>query len=124
MAGADGGQGLAARADDVDHPATGDVPLEGATRLLLDLGPGGFRDRGQFPVQVVHDVPFVRRLPMPSEPSATGSAGGASRKSAVGTKNSPPVTAVEKSRIRSWLPGGFPMNMFCSICSMTSGVAQ
>ncbi len=60
------------------------------------------------------------RLPIPSDPSseapssdapsaaASARAGivGSSRKSALGTKNSPPVTAVEKSRIRSWLPGG------------------
>ena len=60
----------------------------------------------------------------PSAADASARAGvvGSSRKSAVGTKNRLPVTAVEKSRMRSWLPGGFPMNMFVSICSMTSGL--
>jgi hypothetical protein len=33
------------------------------------------------------------------------------------------VIAVEKSRIRSVLPGGSPMNMFDSISSVTDGVA-
>ncbi len=42
----------------------------------------------------------------------------------VGTKNIPPVTAVEKSRIRSVLPGGLPMNMLHSICSVTAGVRE
>ena len=40
----------------------------------------------------------------------------------MGTKNRLPVTAVEKSRIRSVLPGGLPMNILVNICSMTSGV--
>jgi hypothetical protein len=39
-----------------------------------------------------------------------------------GTKNRLPVTAVEKSRIRSVVPGGLPTNMFVSISSMTSGL--
>lgn len=33
----------------------------------------------------------------------------------VGLKNKPPVAAVEKSRIRSVLPGGSPMNMLAGI---------
>ncbi len=47
--------------------------------------------------------------------------GGSLRKSAVGTKNNDPVTAVEKSRIRSVLPGGSPMNMCSSIVSVIAG---
>jgi len=56
--------------------------------------------------------------------SAAGSGGGLSRKSAVGTKNMVPVCAVEKSRMRSVLPGGSPMNMLRNICSVTSGSAE
>src|SRR5580658_3846743 len=54
---------------------------------------------------------------------APGGPGGSSRKSAHGAKNRPPVTAVEKSSIRSVLPGGLPMNMLTSISSVTDGVA-
>ncbi len=52
-----------------------------------------------------------------------GAAGSSSRKSRLGTKNSEPVTAVEKSRMRSVRPGGLPMNMCCSICSVIAGSA-
>jgi hypothetical protein len=54
--------------------------------------------------------------------AVASSLGGSSRKSAVGAKNRLPVTAVEKSRIRSYVPGGLPMNMFVSISSITSGL--
>jgi len=40
-----------------------------------------------------------------------GGADGSSRKSALGTKKRLPVTAVEKSRMRSYSPGGSPANM-------------
>jgi len=98
----------------VDHPATGEVPGERAGRLLLDLGPGGRRDRRQFPVQVVHGCGTPFRLPTPSEPGALGWAGGSLGGSAAGsrsarlsssgtdgTKNRFPVTAREKSSSRS-----------------------
>ena len=53
---------------DVDDPAPGDVALERPGRLQFDFGPGGFGDRCQFAVEVVHcGVPF--RLPIESEPS-------------------------------------------------------
>ncbi|CFS32953.1 Uncharacterised protein [Mycobacterium tuberculosis] len=42
----------------------------------------------------------------------------------VGEKNSPPVTAVEKSSTRSVLPAGSPRNMLRSICSVTVGVRE
>lgn len=45
-------------------------------------------------------------------------------KSMVGEKNSPPVTAVEKSSTRSVLPAGSPRNMLRSICSVTVGVRE
>ena len=54
VAGADTGQPEAVRARDVDDTAAGDVPPEGARRLLLDLSPRGGRDRREFAVQVVH----------------------------------------------------------------------
>ncbi len=57
-----------------------------------------------------------------SASASPGGPGGSSRKSALGEKNSVPVIAVEKSRIRSVLPGGLPMNMFTSISSVTEGV--
>src|ERR1700722_3222383 len=134
-AGAYRGCGRPGRFADVDHPAAGDVPLEGPPRLHFDFVPGFFGDRSKIAVQVVHcGIPF--KLPIANEPSADvlsiagvaageiGSGGGSSRKSTVGEKNSPPVTAVEKSRIRSVLPGGSPRNMLCSICSVTSGVRE
>jgi len=37
-------------------------------------------------------------------------------------KNSPPVTAVEKSSSRSWVPSGTPMNIRRSISSVTAGL--
>lgn len=43
------------------------------------------------------------------------------RNVADGTKNSVPVTALLTSRMRSWLPGGLPMNMLTSIRSMRAG---
>src|SRR5579859_7759689 len=59
----------------------------------------------------------------PGAPEVPGASGGSSRKSADGAKNRLPVTAVEKSRMRSVLPGGSPMNMWSSISSVTLGVA-
>ena len=57
-----------ARLADVDHPAAGDVALEGARRLLLDLGPRGIGDRCQLAIQVVHQgCPF--KLPIANDPS-------------------------------------------------------
>src|ERR1700753_4131353 len=118
---------------DVDHPAPGDMPFERPRRLQFDFGPGDVGDRRKIAVEVVHNwvVPF--RLPIESEPSSdegvvgrsvtsgAGSGGGSSRKSTVGEKNRPPVTAVEKSRMRSELPGGSPKNMLRSIRSVTCG---
>src|SRR5690606_41008471 len=110
MAGADRRGGRTARPADIDNPPAGDVPLEGAAGLQLDLGPRDVGDRGKLAVQVVHHgIPF--RLPMPSEPSwispswvwevspvsttscaaaagVCGSGGGSLRKSTVGAKNS------------------------------------
>ncbi len=54
MAGADRRGHRAAGLADVDHPPSGDVPLERPGRLQFDLRPGGFGDRGQLAVQVVH----------------------------------------------------------------------
>ena len=45
-----------------------------------------------------------------------------SSRSTEGTKNKPPVSAVEKSRMRSVLPGGSPMNMFLSMSSISPEV--
>ena len=54
MAGADGGQAGAARPVHVDDAPSGKVALEGARRLLLDLGPRGVGDRGELAMQVIH----------------------------------------------------------------------
>src|SRR6266487_422955 len=61
----------------VRDPAACHVALEGAGGFLLDAGPGGGRDGGEFAVQVVHDGMLLFRLPTPSEPSArtSGAAG-------------------------------------------------
>src|SRR5262249_18458096 len=121
---------------DVDHPAPGDMPLECPRRLQFDFGPSDVGDRCQIAVEFVHHWGFPCRLPMERGPSSDGGVagrsgtrgggkgGGSSRKSTVGEKNSPPVTAVEKSRMRSVLPGGSPRNMLRSICSVTSGVRE
>ena len=47
------------RALHVHHAPAGEVALEGAGRLLLDLGPGRIGDRGQFAVQVIHAEDFL-----------------------------------------------------------------
>ncbi|GAA2769797.1 hypothetical protein GCM10019017_08230 [Streptomyces showdoensis] len=54
--------------------------------------------------------------------AAVGGSGRSSRKSALGTWKRQPVTAVEKSRMRSVVPGGSPRNMWESISSVTAGV--
>ena len=59
MAGADRGQGGALRPFDVDHAPRGEIALEGARRLLLDLGPCRIGDRGQFTMQVIHAKDFL-----------------------------------------------------------------
>lgn len=63
---------------------------------------------GQLAMQVVHGVGFPFRLPIPSDVpvgrasiARSGAGGKSARKSAVGIANRVPVTAVEKSRIRS-----------------------
>src|SRR6185312_7290359 len=130
---ADGGGDGPTRLADIHDAASGDVTFECPGRLQFDLRPGGFSDRSQIAVEVVHrEVPFRRRIE--SEPSAEseaavivgdwGRGGGSSRKSTVGEQNIPPVTAVEKSRMRSVLPRGSPRNMLRSICSVTHGVRE
>src|SRR6202020_1782563 len=128
-------RGRPSRLADVADSAAGDVALEGARRLQFDFFPSLFGDRRQVAVEIVHcGVPF--KLPIANEPPAgtvsragatageLGSGGGSSRKSTVGEKNSPPVTAVEKSKIRSVLPGGSPRNMLRNIRSVTCGVRE
>ena len=86
-------------------PRPRDVALEGAAaRLVFDLGPGVVRDRGQFQVQVVHGVPLLASSRWPTCPSTAPAPRLswwtprrarrtiASKKSAVGRKNSPLVT--------------------------------
>src|SRR6476660_669728 len=142
VAGVHAGQQGPVRCRDVHRPAGGDVLLERPARLLLDVRPGGIVDRSELAVQVVHGLLLLFRLPMPSDPwsagaglpdvsspdvspagSGPGGSGRSSRKSADGAKNRLPVTAVEKSRMRSVLPGGLPINMLTSICSVTPGMA-
>ena len=75
MPSADGGEGDAARPVQVDDPTGGEIALQGARRLLLDLGPRRVGDRGQLAVQIVHDRGFPFSEPMPSEPSGAGEVG-------------------------------------------------
>src|SRR5262249_27176451 len=98
--------------------------------------PSPLADRCELSKQVVHRH-TSRRLPMASESSDETSsdlaafcsigtavdagAGESSRKATVGAKKRFPVTAVEKSRIRSVVPDGSPTNMFVSIRSITAG---
>src|SRR5271166_341822 len=97
----------------------------------VDVGPRRVGYRRQLAIQVVHGRVLLFRLPIPREPlagddgpgplgpagppelagpgvlgapgaaDASGRLGRLSRKSADGAKNRVPVTAVEKSRIRS-----------------------
>jgi MFS family permease len=67
---------------------------------------------------VVCAVAGVTATALAGDPSQSSRA---SRNAADGTKYRDPVTAVEKSRIRSWLPSGTPMNMLRSICSVIDG---
>src|SRR5215831_1424966 len=122
MPGADRGQGGAAWAVQIDDAASGEVTLQSARSLLLDLRPRRVGDWGKLAVEVVHDRGVPLSEPMPSEPSGTGgvgcagsvagagaavsAAGGASevtssRNVADGAKKRLPVTARLKSRIRS-----------------------
>src|SRR5215471_16109275 len=118
MASTDGGQRHAAGTVQVDHAAAGEIALEGARSLLLDLCPRRIGDWRKLAVQVVHYRGLPLSEPMPREPSDTGgmdcggSTGGAtavgcaggtpcvtsSRNVAVGMKNRLPVTARLKSR--------------------------
>lgn len=61
----------------------------------------------------------VGQLAKAGGPAGPGQSPRDSRKPRVGTKNVVPVTAVEKSRMRSWLPGGSPTNMRSSMRSIT-----
>ncbi len=79
---ADGGEVVAVRAGHVDDAAPGDVALERALGLLLDVRPRGVRDGGQAAMQVVHEV-LLPRSPMPSEPSGVAGDGSASAGSPV-----------------------------------------
>src|SRR6266542_2657259 len=65
----------------VDHPAAGDVALEGAPCLLLQVGPCDGGDRREFAVQVVHRAVLPFSSPIPRESSGrlwTSGAGSAS----------------------------------------------
>src|ERR1700683_4093884 len=128
--GADRAESLARRAVHVHDPASGQEAPRRAGCLVLDLRPRPVRDRSKLAMQVVHICAFPRRLPMLSEPLApapawavlapeavpsttvpsaasSSEAGGPARSARPsstacdGTKNSDPVTAVLKSRIRS-----------------------
>src|SRR5262249_40838615 len=131
MAGPDGGLLDAARSFHVDDAPAGEIALEGARRLFLDLGPRGVRYRRKLAMQVIHQAGSPLRDPIPSEPSrfgagcgagpgvsedcagpdsslagGSGSAGGASsptfsRNVAEGTKKRLPVLAMLKSSRRS-----------------------
>src|SRR6185437_13683146 len=127
----------AMRPGEVDEAAGGERRREPVARLLVEHLPARVADRGELAEQMVHRGTSLR-LPIAREPSPAGAAGstaagcaagagaasglgGSSRNSTVGTKKRQPVTAVEKSRMRSVVPGGFPTNMLVSIRSITSG---
>src|SRR6266511_2555249 len=79
----------------VDHPAAGDVALEGAPCLLLQVGPCDGGDRREFAVQVVHRAVLPFSSPIPRESSG---------------------------RLWSWLASSSPRNIRSSIRSVTVGV--
>ena len=54
MAGADRRERGAARTGDIDDAPPGEVALQGARRLLLELRPGHVGDRRQLAVQIIH----------------------------------------------------------------------
>ncbi len=90
----------AQRSREVDELARRERRCEPVAGLLVEQVPARLGDRRQRAKQMVHDGAPLR-LPIPSDPSSRSGVGGSSRKSAVGTKNRLPVTAVEKSSIRS-----------------------
>src|ERR1700733_5728408 len=117
MTGADGREFERLRALHVDDAACCEVALEGARCFLFDLSPSRVGDGGEFPMEIIHDLPLLFSEPIPSEPSgednrdfgasstlhslelgaafdgAAVSVGTSSRNVADGTKNSVPVTA-------------------------------
>src|SRR5207244_1676487 len=54
VAGADGGESLAARPLHIDHAPPGEIALERARSLLLDLRPCRAGNRGELAMQVIH----------------------------------------------------------------------
>src|SRR5690242_9247063 len=87
MPGADSREFKTFRVWNVHHPPCRKMALEGAGRLLLDLSPGAFGDRGEFPMEIIHFMPLflenqyrvTHRLgrsaiePCPSPPALSGS---------------------------------------------------
>ena len=59
VAGSDRREGGAGRSLHVDNATPGEIALQGARRLLLDLRPGLFRDRGKLPVKIIHETALV-----------------------------------------------------------------
>ena len=59
VAGSDRREGGAGRSLHIDDAPRGEVAPQGARRLLLDLGPGLFRDRGKLPVKIIHETALV-----------------------------------------------------------------
>src|ERR1700722_2827083 len=120
VARSDRGKTGAARPLDVDHASPGEVALEGARRLLFDLGPRRIGNRGKLAMKIIHAPFSPLREPTPSEPSDAGASDGAapavgaagvagaeapsasaSRNVVEGTKKRVPVTARLKSSSRS-----------------------
>jgi hypothetical protein len=54
VAGADGGKGYAAGPVYVDDASSGEIPLEGACRLLFDVRPRAIGDRSQLAMKIIH----------------------------------------------------------------------
>jgi hypothetical protein len=54
VAGADGGQAGATRAVHVDDAPPGEMPLQGARRLLLDVSPCRIGNRRKLAMKIIH----------------------------------------------------------------------
>src|SRR5205085_9766436 len=86
---------------DVAHPRSSD-PAAGQPRLRSPIPSDPSPEGGGTGAEVTASI----SAGCGSSSASSSPPGGSSRNSALGTKNRLPVSAVEKSRIRSVLPGG------------------
>ncbi len=93
----DGRELPAQRAGEVDQPPGGQVVLERAAGLVVDLRPGPVGDRGQLAHQMVHGnvLLSLRRLPMPRLPPVNRPAASWARGLGVGSPDAGQGVAVD-----------------------------